>query len=197
MNGKRAYLFAALAVLAVLSVWMERTADQVPAQSRHAGDVGADYLIKDFTATRMDVSGKPQQVLVASRLTHYPADPDGKKNHAKKAADKTLIETPRLTVYREIGAPWVIEAERADASGNTEVINMRGKVVILREQSPANEALRIDTVDLAVRDKDQYAETGAPTLFTTARGTARGTGMQAWMREGRLRLLDKVNARFQ
>ena len=86
--------------LAAASFWLER-AVQAPALDR-SGRMrhDPDFITDDFGITKMNAAGKPEYVLSAARMVHYPDD------------DSTDIVAPRLVQRNDDNAPIVIQAIR-------------------------------------------------------------------------------------
>jgi len=65
-------------------------------------------------------------------------------------------------------------------------------ILIKRPPSPANGPVTITTSNLTVHPRDEYAETDKPVHMTGNATDLISIGMKAFLKEGRIRLLNKV-----
>jgi len=98
----------------------------------------------------MDTTGAPHRRLSAPELRHYADD------------DSSELERPVLTVFNPSAPPWVIRSETGWVSADGEEVQMRGEVFIDRESAPTARPLHLQTRDLLVRPRQDYAETQQP-----------------------------------
>ena len=99
---------------------------------------------------------------------------------------------PHLIVYRENAQPWHVAAERGWVSADNDVVMLLGKVDIWRNTPDGKREIHIETEDLRVLPDDEYAETELPVRISTVESLTRGTGMRAYLGEGRVQLLNRV-----
>ena len=123
-------LFPLLLVLALAaaSLWLER-AVQAPEYDK-SGKLrhDPDFIAEDFGITKMSTSGKPEYILSAARMVHYPDD------------QTTDIVEPRLVQRHDKAAQIVIRADRGLISRNGDQASFFGNVVVVREASQIGRA---------------------------------------------------------
>ncbi len=145
-----------------------------------------DYYVEDFSVTNMDMDGKLEQTLSAERMLHYPDD------------DSTELTRPHLVIYEEGVPPWKIKSETGWMSGDGQLVLLNGVVKIDRAAAPGIRPVHINTRDLRVRPKENYAETDEKVRVHSLGDIQTSVGMQAWLDEPiRLKFLSKVRGHYE
>ncbi|MDY0057879.1 MAG: LPS export ABC transporter periplasmic protein LptC [Methyloversatilis sp.] len=165
-NVQQALPLLILILLVGLTMWLERATrvDDRPSsgKSRHDPDV----IVDNFTVRRFDPSGQVQHTLTAQQLRHYPDD------------DTTELDKP-LLLYRGKQSPTRISAERALLTKDGKEAILRDNVRVLREASPGNPEMTLETSVLNVYPDDEIARTDQPVKLTQGKSVAHGVGMVA------------------
>lgn len=165
-NVQQALPLLILILLVGLTMWLERATrvDDRPSsgKSRHDPDV----IVDNFTVRRFDPSGQVQHTLTAQQLRHYPDD------------DTTELDKP-LLLYRGKQSPTRISAERALLMKDGNEAILRDNVRVLREASPGNPEMTLETSVLNVYPDDEIARTDKPVKLTQGKSVAHGVGMVA------------------
>ena len=174
--------FILLAALALLTSWWQRSTELPP---RPAGGGGPDSVMEGYRATMMNSDGNPRHRLWGEVLTHFPED------------DSTELTGPRLLVFRPQGEPWLIASEQGWISADGELVLLDGEVRIRREASAHEGPVKVDTRDLRVLPDEDFAETEQPAVIITDELHMAGTGMRAYLADGRLQILEKVRSRYE
>ncbi len=179
-------LFPLLLMLALAagSFWLER-AVQAPAldqsgRMRH----DPDFIAEDFNVTKMDPAGKPEYVLFAESMLHYPDD------------DSTDIVAPRLVQNNDDSAPIDIRADRGVISSRGEEAKLFGNVVVVREASKGQSEMRLQTEYLQVFPDRDFARTDKPVLITQDNSRLSGVGMEFNNKTRQFALLSQVRGTF-
>jgi len=189
MNWRMLGIITVLLSLSGLTVWLQqdstkKSESDAPSQTvkkKHR----PDYFMENFTITSMNEKGVPNSILVSSKMLHYPDD------------DSTELDTPFMTMIGEIGKPWKIKADRGWVSTNNELVLLSGNVRIDRLSGPNNRPVKLFTDKLRIHPKSDFAETDRPvTMISNKRKTA-AIGMRAYIREGKLQLLDDVRVSYE
>ena len=171
---------AVLVVLAVASsLWLAELGDPQGEVKRFTGRA-PDLTMREFEVTSMGEDGNPLRRLSAAYMAHF-SDTDTKE-----------LTQPHLVIYREGGEPWNIASERGWVSADNDVLMLLGQVNIWRESPDGKREITIETEDLRVLPREDYAETELPVRISTPESFTRGTGMRAYLRESRVQLLSKV-----
>lgn len=149
------------------------------------GSQQIDYRLSGLDVTRMGPDGKPVHRLTAQTLSHAADD------------DTTRVEHPRLTVFQGDTPPWQVEARQAWISADGELVLLDGDVLITRAGADDRAPLRVETRNLRVQPRQDYAETDEAVRVETDDDWLDATGMQAWLRPpSRLKLLSSVKGRY-
>lgn len=171
---------ALLALLAALTFWLNQSV-RAPSPAQD-GDLGRapDYMIENFSATRMDHDGITRHVLSAKRMLHYPDD------------DTTDLEQPRF-INTEPGKPAMqVDADQAKMSSNGEDIYLTGNVKVLREAGKGRGETMMTTSFLHLVPDDAIAKTDKPVVITEANAVIKAVGMEISNRTQVTRLLSQV-----
>jgi lipopolysaccharide export system protein LptC len=183
MKRDRAFsLFPLLLMLtlAAASFWLER-AVQAPEHDK-SGKLrhDPDFIADDFGITKMDTSGKPEYILSAARMLHYPDN------------DSTDIVTPRLVQRHDNDAAIVIHADRGTVSKNGEEASFYDNVVVVREAALGRNELRVQTEYLQIVPDRDLARTDKPVIITEGRSRLSGVGMEFNNKTRQFALLSQV-----
>lgn len=174
-----------LGLLALLTQWLlnlneakRRTEERKP---RHE----PDYTMENFVITAMSATGQPAHRLQAPLMVHY-AD-DGSSEFTR----------PDITLYQVGAAPWEVHAERGWMPQDRKRILLQDEVLIENPAAPSREVWHLKTRDLTLLPDQSYAETAQPATLTGHSSVVSGVGMQAFIKQGRLKLLSHVRGRHE
>jgi lipopolysaccharide export system protein LptC len=174
-----------LLLFAASTGWLVRQLDTSSVDKNRALVKSPDYYIEDFHMTTMDQQGQPERRLEAEYMEHYPN------------TDIKTLQSAYLVMYQPTSPAWHVRASRARVSGDHQVIDLFGEVQIWREGTSGSRELEIETEDLTVYTKAHYGETLKPVVIRTPHSESHGTGMQAYLDEGRLILKSQVRTRYE
>jgi lipopolysaccharide export system protein LptC len=179
-------LFPLLLILALAaaSLWLER-AVQAPEHDK-SGKMrhDPDFIAEDFGITKMDVTGKPEYILSAERMQHYPDD------------ESTSVVAPRLVQRHDNANPVVIRADRGRIAKKGEEASFYGSVVVVREAGRGQSELRVQTEYLQVIPDRDLARTDKPVIITEGRSRLSGVGMEFNNRTRQFALQSQVRGTF-
>jgi lipopolysaccharide export system protein LptC len=185
-RNRASSLFPLLLILALAaaSLWLER-AVQAPEHDK-SGKLrhDPDFIAEDFGITKMDVTGKPEYILSAERMQHYPDD------------ESTSVVAPRLVQRHDNANPVVIRADRALIAKNGEEASFYGSVVVVREAGRGQSELRVQTEYLQVVPDRDLARTDKPVIITEGRSRLSGVGMEFNNRTRQFALQSQVRGTF-
>jgi lipopolysaccharide export system protein LptC len=185
-RDRAAHLFPLLLmlVLAAGSLWLER-AVQAPARDNSAKmRHDPDFIADGFGITKISATGKPEYILSATRMLHYPDD------------ETTAIIAPRLVQRHDNANPIVIDADRGLVSKNGEEASFYGNVVVVREAGQGQDELRVQTEYLQVVPDLDIARTDKPVIITEGRSKLSGVGMEVNSKTRRFVLQSQVKGTF-
>jgi lipopolysaccharide export system protein LptC len=165
MNLSKITAYLLLALAAGGSWWLAELL--APSDEKNATqDLGpVDYYSKQLRRTVLDETGQPKETLVAKTLTHY------------KKGDRAEMEKPVMTLFKQGGKPWIIEAETGTSLPKANIVFMNGEVLISRENE-RGEKLKIITRNVKYEPGKHYAETAEPTRMLAPDDTLDSKGAQ-------------------
>lgn len=188
MYGRPTILFplALLALLALLTLWIDRTVQapepKPPGVDRH----DPDYFLDNFVTSKTDVTGSLKYMLAAVKMTHYPDN------------DSTVLERPRFTQYGIDKPPTQIEGTHGLVSSNGETVEFMDNVKVVRQEFRDRGEMVVITDYLKVFPKQDLATTDRPVVITQAPKTViHATGMIYDKKTQTVTLLKKVKAHYE
>ena len=141
-----------------------------------------DYYMENFKTLNMEQDGTLKNVLRADYMAHYPDD------------NTTELVRPNLEIPRENEQPINIIADKGWVTADNEVILLTGNVNLWQNDTTGNKIQEIISSDVRILAKQGYAETDKAATFIGKDTTVNGTGVKAYLKEGRLKLLHNVHA---
>ncbi|HLD08482.1 MAG TPA: LPS export ABC transporter periplasmic protein LptC [Methylophilaceae bacterium] len=177
---------ALLALLALLTFWIQRTvqppAPKLDGSNRH----DPDYILNNFVTTRTDTLGNLRYKLVASEMKHYPDD------------DSTELQHPHFTRYAP-GKPYTqVEGQRGFVSSDGENIQFMDNVRVVREASKDRGEMVVLTEFLNVEPKKDLVTTDRPVVITQAPKTViHAIGMVYNKKLQTVKLLKNVRVHYE
>lgn len=154
-------------VLAGLSLWLRQVIETPDGQRDGKGRHDPDYVIHGFKVTKLTPAGRPQYVLHAETLTHYPDD------------DATAIARPQLT-YSPVraGAPALtMQARAGTMSADAERVDLHGDVRVERAAFAGRPPLTVRTEALTVFPGKEQARSDMLVTITEGNSHLTGAGM--------------------
>jgi lipopolysaccharide export system protein LptC len=175
-----------LLLLVGATFWLGKTIDIKDNKTTATSEPGGiDYYMENFTITSMNEQGEPRQDLSAVRMEHYPQD------------DSTSLVKPHIVVYKDKTAPWHITSKRGLISADGEIVLLKGDVVIDRPSTKGRGEMKLSTSELRIRPNDEYIETDKPVVMEGNGTYTQAIGMRAYMKQGKLHLLNRVRGRYE
>ena len=187
MYGRSTILFplALLALLALLTLWIDRSVQepehQIDGSSRH----DPDYIVNNFVTTKTDASGNLRYSLAAVEMRHYPDD------------DSTKLLRPHFTQYVKAKAYASIEGQHGFVSSNGDNVQFMDNVKVVRSASKEKGEMVMLTQFLNVAPDTEIATTDQPVVITQAPATViHGTGMIFDKKQRTVKLLKQVRVHY-
>lgn len=149
------------------------TADRTPLPLTEEID---GYLL-DARAVEYDTDGLPKRTLDADRITHYVR------------ADRTLLQGPDITLFREQRSPMRVRARQGEVFGADDEVLLKREVRVTDVDDPQ---FRLETDSLRLEPDRDYGETDAPVMIYQRSGQVRSIGMRLYFDEDRIQLLQAV-----
>ncbi len=188
MNLRLLGIIILLLGLSGLAIWVQQNSEK----ETHASNTektkkkhSPDYFMENFTITSMNEKGQPRSILTSAKMLHFPDD------------DSTELDNPFMTMIAENGKPWKIKADRGWVAANNELILLSGNVRIDRLSGPNNRSVKLFTDKLRIHPELDFAETDRPVTMISNKRRTTAIGMRAYVREGKLQLLDDVHVNYE
>ena len=159
-----------------------------------ARDLGEpDLYMETAEISQFASDGELAYRIRAFSIIHYPE------------ADRTLLDAPRLTLYREEEAPWEVSAlsgriiggaglldagllsGTAAAQSGQETVELQDDVVVQRRR-PGEGFIELHTEALTLFPGREYAETERPVIIDTQSGRTTAEGLRANLGAGTIAL---------
>ncbi len=183
---RASHLFPLLLMLALAaaSLWLERTVQAPERNNSGKTRHDPDFVAEEFGITKIGVAGKPEYILSAARMLHYPDD------------ESTDILAPRLVQHHDHATPVVIRADRGMITKNGAETNFHGNVVVLREAGRGKSELRVQTEYLQIVPDRDLARTDKPVIITEGRSRLSGVGLEFNNKTRQFTLQSQVRGTF-
>ncbi len=177
-NGKkgrvwreRCSTFAFLAALTAMAGWTGwltlRNAPQLFAsQKATPASTEPDYIIEQFSVTRLSPEGTLATQLIAPKLTHYAAN------------DAAEIEQPRVVARSADGTVTEVTARTGQLLRGGAQVDLQGQVQVVRvPPGPAAEKLVLNTEALTVLPDSELLKSAVAVQGTRGASVIRAQGM--------------------
>lgn len=174
-----------LALLTVLSFWIDR-AVQAPAPKRDGSTRhDPDYIVHNFSATRSDLNGNPRYDMAGDEMRHYPDD------------DSTDLVRPNYVIYSATKPATRVLSERGRISSNGENVYFMDNVKVVRAATADKGEMSVLTSYLHVIPDQGIAQTDrAVTILQAPRTVVTANSMFYDKKQGILNLRDKVRVHY-
>jgi len=149
-------------------------------------DQRPDTFAGKFTKITMSDSGKPKNQLNAEAMVHY-------KKH-----NRTELARPVFVVFDEDQPPWRVASETGVITASGKKLFLGGTVHITRDSAPGIKPIVINTRDLNITPKKNFAETDEFAELISNRNRISGVGLKLYFGEQKkVRLLSNVRGKYE
>jgi len=159
-----------LILLAIGTWWLTLTQEPSIETAKVKPAHKIDYYLKTFDAIEMNLSGNKKQRIQAESMQHFIDD------------DSTEMTQPLITMYSPGKPNLHIVSETGYISSDGELMLLNGAVNIKRDALADTPPIEIDTHNLRVQLKDDFAETDEFVKIKSGASTVKGTGLRAHFR---------------
>jgi len=175
-----------LAILAVLTFWIDYAVQAPEARIDGSSRHDPDYILNNFTTTRTDENGELRYRLSALEMRHYPDD------------DTTELEKPQFERY-EVDKPFTtIEGNKGFVSTDAETVEFIDDVKVVRQAFNGKGEMVVLTDRLEVMPNEEMAKTDRPVVITQEPKTViHATGMIYDKKNQTVQLLSRVKAHYE
>jgi len=174
-----------LAAVAVVTVWLDRQVQPPERASDGKTRHDPDYIVDNFTATRIGPDGIARYTLSAHRMMHYPDD------------DTTHLDAPKLVNFGKSGETTTATSNTALLSSNGNNAYLIDDVRLVRSAYADKSELTMETSWLHVIPDDDIAETDRPVKIYDANTLITSVGLELNNETRILKLLSNVRGRYE
>jgi len=176
---------ALLAILAAVTFWLDREVQPPEAVADSKTRHDPDYIVENFSATRIGPDGRAQHTLHAKRMVHYPDD------------DTTHLDAPRLVSFRGTAEAVTVTAKNAQLSGDGENAYLSDEVRLVRSARDKNSELIVETTWLHVMPEAHIAKTDREVKIYDANMLITAVGLELNSETRILKLLSNVRGSYE
>lgn len=183
MTLPRIFSFMALSILAALLWWLENIVQSTQEANLRTAHNRPDFFMREFTMTDYDVAGKKRHVVTGNSVLHYPKDSN--------------LEIRKLNLVSDKGdnRQIFVKANRARISNDGNHIYLDDKVQI--DQKAPGDTMAFRSESLFLDNEKDYLESNSDITITTDKHHIRGTGLQAWLKHRKIRILSKARGKHE
>ena len=177
-------IFALIATLvAALGYW--NIAPDGDRQPQSAGsDNAVDFYVIGARTVQFQDDGKLHYRMTADKLEHI------------RSTDITLVDTPKLDLYRGSELPWKVTSQRAEVSPGGVEVELIDDVRIARTDAKGRPTIITSSRMTVIPDKE-YAQTRQAVRIVAANGVTTAQGMKAYLNDGRMILQSNVRGQHE
>lgn len=183
MNPRSLIAILILAGLAAGAWWLADR-HEPPAGGENAADGGPvpDYYFKHAEITHYGPDGKPDTVLDADSVQHFP--------------DSKITRFQHITVHGgSQDHAWSVSARHANAGDDRKVMHLEGNVRLTSGNGP--QPLIVTTERLTLYADKNFAQTDAPVVARQGSSRVDGKGLSVWLDAKRFELQSEVKGRYE
>ena len=174
-----------LAAVAAMTVWLDRQV-QPPepvgnAKARH----DPDYIVNNFTVTRIGPDGVVRYKLTARRMQHYPDD------------DTTDLEAPKLVNFRGDNVTVTATSKTATLSSNGDTADLKDDVRLVRSAYGKRSEMTMQTTSLHIIPDSGIAKTKDPVRIQDATTLITSNGLEFNNETHIIKFLSNVRGRYE
>ena len=179
-----AFPLALLAMLAALTLWLDRTVQPPTTPRDGSARHDPDYIVDNLSAVRLGIDGAPRHRIEAKRMLHYPDD------------DTTHLEAPRYLSYAGKHPQITIVSDTALLSREGGTVDFNGNVRTVRAATEKQSELVLTTEHLRVIPDDHFAYTDAAVNIEDANTKLTAVGLELDDQAKTLKLKSRVRGTY-
>lgn len=177
-------IFALIAVVVAALGYWNLAPDSARLSQQASDDNVVDFYAVGARTVQFQDDGKLHYRMTADKLEHI------------KSTDITLVDTPKLKLYRGTELPWEVTSQRAEVSPGGVEVELIDDVRIARTDAKNRPTIITSSRMTVIPDKE-YAQTEQAVRIDGAGGTTTGKGMKAYLKESRIHLLSNVRGQYE
>ncbi|MGB5345297.1 MAG: LPS export ABC transporter periplasmic protein LptC [Woeseia sp.] len=114
----------------------------------------------------------------------------------QKGKERIEFEGVKINYTPDSAVPWSVSADKAEITGNLQMLTLSGNVVAVSDEGFAGKVSRISTDWLELEPDKFLAQTDRRVLISIGDRSISATGMEASLRENRMQLKSNVSGKF-
>lgn len=188
MHGRAAIWFPLLllALLAALTLWIERVVQPPPPKLDGSNRHDPDYKLTNFSTSKTDKNGNLRHMLAAAEMLHFPDD------------DSTQLVRPRFTQYSASKPFTQIQGQRGLVTSDGENVYFMDNVKVVRGATSQKGELTILTDYLHIIPDQDLVKTDRPiSILQAPRTVIHATGMEYNKKLGIIKLFKRVRVHYE
>ena len=152
--------------LAAATFWLRHAIEAPAPQSKRSAGHEPDSIVENFTLRRLSTEGKPQYLIAAKRMLHYPD------------TDMTELVSPQFSRTGIDGARISVRADRGSMTHDATEATFSGNVILQREAGPGYPEFRASTEFLEILTEKNVVRTDRRVDIQEGSSTLSGIGME-------------------
>lgn len=177
-----------LAVLAVLlaaiGYWNIRPESFMERRSAAPGENAIDFYVENARSVQFQADGTLHYRMSAERLEHL------------QTTDITHLTRPDLHLYRGSEYPWRVQSLSGEVLPGGQQVELLDEVRVARTDAKGRPTI-LTSSHLSVFPEREYAETATAVRIEAANGVTTATGLQAYLKDGRMILPANVRGQHE
>jgi lipopolysaccharide export system protein LptC len=128
-------------------------------------------VVSGFTAIETDETGRPSRQLMAEQMRQFVSE------------DLAELDLPSLTLYQAEAPPWRADSRQGLLLAGGDEVRLSNAVRIERAGSQGNRPVRLDTSELTVWPRRQFAQGDRPVRIESELDWLTAQGLRLWFAE--------------
>ena len=174
-----------LAAVAAVTVWLDRQVQPPEPAGNGKARHDPDYVVNNFTVTRIGPDGVVRYKLTARSMQHYPDD------------DTTDLDAPKLVNFRGSNVTVTATAKTATLSSNGERAVLKDDVRLIRSAYGNRSELTVQTTLLHIIPDSGIAATDRPVRIQDATTLITSNGLEFNNDTHIIKFLSNVRGRYE
>ena len=175
-----------VAIIAATGRYLLVVESEYSSQLQNTSDEQLHYIhqFKNFALTQTNNLGEAQSVI------HSPS------TRSLVAEQKTLMDSPKVTMYRDQEPPMIITADSAEVLHQKNITLLNSNVKLSMPDKHDNNIV-MTTEQLTLDNATQSANTDLPATIVHSKGNMSGIGLEFNPRTKQIKFLNKVRGIYE
>lgn len=175
-----------LLLLGVITWWLVEFFAVEVTITEQAPPHSPDFFSTGYVKLEMNETGVAENEIFAEHMTHFSDD------------GTVEMTKPVMTFYNNKTPPWVVKSESGYLSADRNDLFLKGKVHITRAKAAGVIPITVNTTNLQVKPKKNFAETADWAELIAPPSWVTGVGMKVYFQQPiHLEFVSKVRSRHE